>query len=530
MALTPMHGELARLAPIASGRWMLVVRYSHPRARLTRRSLDLPRMGGADDEVWFELPVSQSADQNTHAADVVEVLTDTSTRLQTIELPHSHPSVETKPAIRQMVEFHVDRCNEILFPSRGGGTGAPLRVAKWTRTDWDHARAVYWQPEDEEGPLHIIVRIAEECDPILERVCQRPRRMLRRVREMSRFERVQQLDDSCIRWLIRQPGRTVLQKAGPQRKVLAVQRIETADTPENRVIRDFLERAKNACRAYLDRHGHRRQSERVKIVERFRRRLNRWLTASELASVPRLVGVPQANYVLQFDERYAPLWFWYDRLRRQQIGADEAWLWQRRVLVEHCQLAFADTLSRIEIRPAFAKRLYMTMDHDCGWFAADQSVLNPWLIGDGSQIVYMVRSDAIEEASAALRLPRDLGRVGADLLVARVCFGVDGAAPVVALIYVDFARAGVNPSELSRVARDQSRLLDELRIPESIPIVQLLCGASTINAIRINERMSASGRRCIGADLPLPLSAETCDLSAILRHSGVLEEPDSVVQ
>ena len=59
-------------------------------------------------------------------------------------------------------------------------------------------------------------------------------------------------------------------------------------------------------------------SSRVAAVSRYSDTIQRLLRHSPIAGVPNLVGEPARNYVLQFDTRYARMWSYYDRLRRQE--------------------------------------------------------------------------------------------------------------------------------------------------------------------------------------------------------------------
>ena len=217
--------------------------------------------------------------------------------------------------------------------------------------------------------------------PILESVCARPKRILRRERRLERLDRIQQMDDACLRWFVRQPGKTILEKAGPRQRVLSVIREETADTHENRVVRDFIERCLRASHLYVRENRQWEQSYRVRLVHRFRNRLRFWLRYSPFAEVPRPTGIPAANYVLQFDDRYRRLWDWYERLRRQQNYQDDVWRWQNRTWAEHMTLALMHAFSELQIGPqGFKGRAFVRTDPACGQFIDSRSAIGSWVV------------------------------------------------------------------------------------------------------------------------------------------------------
>ena len=129
-----------------------------------------------------------------------------------------------------------------------------------------------WIPwnEKDEPVRSIIVEIAQNASARIEDVCMRPRRVLSRQREMHPVGRVQEMDAGCLRWLIRQPGRTIAQKAGTRQQVLAITRFEDSDTPENRVVLDLLKRASAACRRYIAEYRHYPSHQYMTAVRRLR--------------------------------------------------------------------------------------------------------------------------------------------------------------------------------------------------------------------------------------------------------------------
>ena len=84
----------------------------------------------------------------------------------------------------------------------------------------------------------------------------------------------------------------------------------------------------------------RRNRALITLVEKLDRQLDDVLKRSPIRQARSLSGVAQANYVLQHDARYQPLWSLYLKLVRQQKQQDKLWRWRERTWAEHCGLAF----------------------------------------------------------------------------------------------------------------------------------------------------------------------------------------------
>jgi len=196
--------------------------------------------------------------------------------------------------------------------------------------------------------MALIVKFSKDLKDLLPDVCHRPRVVLKRRRDLLDVAHIQEIDAGSLRWIGKQPGITIAEKAGARQQLMGVVRLESADTLENRVVRDLIGRALAACDRYLFEHRRYQQHERVKRVRDFRSTLLMLLRDSAIAQVNPLVGMPSPNYVLLHDRRYQVLWRAYVMLVRQERQQDTAWRWQHRVWAEHCQLALLASLRRMQ--------------------------------------------------------------------------------------------------------------------------------------------------------------------------------------
>ena len=109
---------------------------------------------------------------------------------------------------------------------------------------WNRLREAWRNAEEEDEPrISEIVIQAGRMRPFLKDLEKKIRRMLRREREKVQLDRVQEMDRASMRWLSKQPGTTLAQRAGSDQRILAIVRNENFDTLENRVLHAYLKLA-----------------------------------------------------------------------------------------------------------------------------------------------------------------------------------------------------------------------------------------------------------------------------------------------
>ena len=270
----------------------------------------------------------------------------------------------------------------------------------------------------EEPRMARVVEIAFAHLTAIRNVCERPRRMLVRQRELLAVGRVQELDSVCLRHLIQRPGRTVVEKAGGRQEILAVTRRETVDTAENRVIREFIRLCQHRARAYERENGRARGHQRVRAVVDLRSNCERLEAFSPLSAVGRLVGIPRPNYVLQKDRRYHPLWIEYDKLRREEEALDNIWSWGRRLWAEFVRGIIVSFLVSDEAQSACVWRqdghvpCYLRTEHYVGNLIPAVSISSRWLHNSGKARMLLVHPD---HAHLCPGLEQLLPRLGTEL-------------------------------------------------------------------------------------------------------------------
>ena len=332
------------------------------------------------------------------------------------------PWTRAADAVARLLDEHVELAGDLFDGESGHDIFAGVKHAEGFALRSQSDALGKWQASGSRGEPRraLIVRLAEDraFRQLLADVCNRPRRVLARRREMQSIGRIQEVDPACLRWLVRQPGISLAQKAGPRQEALGVVRLENADTPENRVVRDLLHRGSWACSRYVREnaifHGH----TRVQAVRGFRRELMGFLVRSAIAEAGLLVGHATPNYVLQHDLRYRRIWRVYEKLRRHQKEQDEVWRWRHRVWAEHTGLALAACLQGMAGASSPTGDLLIRGEHEAGEYLDPRSAYASFRIGEGTaaRFVDVVRRRQLDMHSM---VPRELRPLCPDLVLVK---------------------------------------------------------------------------------------------------------------
>jgi hypothetical protein len=216
------------------------------------------------------------------------------------------------------------RMNEVLsrIHELGQALDDPLNV-------WSALREAWRGAQDETYPrMAEIVKQSHEIKPHLKELETRKRKVLRRTREMVPLDRVQEMDRASMRWLVRQPGKSISERAGASQRILATSRRENFDTPENRVLHAYCRLASDVAREWLREHPKAKGRRRYSRVDSYRgqcRSIARMLNKLDI-NVAQADIVP--NYVLMQDIAYRSVFDAWKLLLSRQSTFDDLWGWQ----------------------------------------------------------------------------------------------------------------------------------------------------------------------------------------------------------
>ncbi len=202
--------------------------------------------------------------------------------------------------LRNAAEDRFKSCSHLAKNARGA---LPL--------EWGKIGKIFSGTEDAPDE-NLVSEIAKECLPSVEEILGSLRVVLLRSREKVGIGKVQQIDAHCMQWLVRQPGRDPVEKAGVRQEILAVVRRENFNTLENRVFKDFLARYRPLSQQYLEKNKKFLPGAiNVQKVARLEKLCSAGTRLPELSDISAIRDLPSPNYVLQQHRNYSKIWVAY---------------------------------------------------------------------------------------------------------------------------------------------------------------------------------------------------------------------------
>lgn len=255
-------------------------------------------------------------------------------------VPEESPVLDALEQFAQFVDEIYDAPRSRIIQWEGNPNRFAMRSVGRVLCKWRHAI------KPNRPPSALIVRLARRLPNVLADVAGHPKRILQRKRAMEPINRLRELDSNCVRWLTRQPGNTLAEKSGHRRAVLAVQRYESVDTLENRVVRDLLKRCSALARDYLRQHQANYPShEWIRMTADFLNLCCRLESLPQLQEVSSLPSLPKPNYVLLHESRYKQVWRSYTEVIRQQRRRQQLWVWRHQAFADMATIAWMSSAS-----------------------------------------------------------------------------------------------------------------------------------------------------------------------------------------
>lgn len=255
--------------------------------------------------------------------------------------PEESPVLDALEQFAQFADEMVDSEKPNPISWEGNPSRVAVRSVGRVLSKWRHAS------KPNRPPFGLVVRLARDLPSVLTDVAGHPKRILQRRRAMEPINRLRELDSSCVRWLTRQPGNTLAEKSGHRRAVLAVQRYESVDTLENRVVRDLLKRCIALASDYLRQHqSNYPNHDWIRMTDHFRKLCRRLESLPQLQEVSGLPSLPKPNYVLLHESRYKQVWRSYMEVIRQQRRRQQLWTWRHQAFADMVTVAWMSSASR----------------------------------------------------------------------------------------------------------------------------------------------------------------------------------------
>jgi len=370
--------------------------------------------------------------------------------------------------------------------------------------------------EMSEPRMALIVHIAETMHRQLPMTVNAARKVLVRERLMLPAGRVTETDTACLHWYVRQPGRTMAEKAATNRQALiGVSRRETYNTLENRVLKDFLLRCIRESKRYLNTEVgndqtliNSRRATRVRSFKHLCSNLRRIAFMEEIDKPPSPV---RPNYALQNDFRYRQVWQMYKRLLKQEDEEDRMWDWQSRTWAEVARLLVSAALfdlarssqkgrlGKMLVEELVRSHMQLLREQHLGCRVRAGSEPGPFLIRHRSgnstiaAVVEIVHTDLAHEHIAT----QNLGRMGGHLYL--VMTPLNGDRRKVMVVWAVHTAASEIHPPWEEVASSAERALKQhaLRLGERITDFPELHGfvvVSDLKAKKVDLHIGSHGQ------------------------------------
>ena len=290
-------------------------------------------------------------------------------------------SAEPRDNDEKFAQDALKRMNEVLarIEELEEALDEPMHV--WQRLQDAWARAA-----DEATPrMAEIVRQAREVQPRVRALEGRIRKVLRRSRELTSLDRVQEMDRASMLWLVRQPGRTIAERAGTRQRILATVRRENFDTLENRVLHAYVVLARQVASEWLREHPKAKGSQRFANVEEF----SKVCTAFSRVLSDLNVGIARhgitPNYVLMQDQDYREIHTAWIRLLKREDIMDDLWAWQAQTWSDFAVLGIILSIVGLEEAELVAQSPVLFQEEAVNgrWFDQDRPLAVFWLRRSG---------------------------------------------------------------------------------------------------------------------------------------------------
>lgn len=278
---------------------------------------------------------------------------------------------------------------------------------------WPRLREAWRAAEDEETPrMAEIVRQSRRMQPVLQELSKRIRRVLRRHRELTPLDRVQEMDRASMVWLSRQPGRSIAERAGSAQRILATVRRENFDTLENRVLLSYAKLASEVAREWLREHPRAVASERYKAVDAFRKSTRSLLRFMRELGVNETQAGITPNYVLLQDRNYNEVYENWKKLLQRQKAEDDLWAWQAETWTDFAVLAIILAIDELDDAELVAQSPVDWHYEAVGgkWFSQDRPISVFWLRDTNRVVEILSRPEpagtllTVARAHVALRI------------------------------------------------------------------------------------------------------------------------------
>jgi hypothetical protein len=423
----------------ARGHPRVVDSSSNPPPRIGSKRLILPTCSfpfqwGESVLVQYEIPTlnSDKSIHLLHEEDLFGSLHLGLRQVNPILRPQGEDADELSLVVSQWIHWQVHCIQELCHDELARNSTNSLNFVEMRdgkiRRSWKGSSSIWLDSRQEEAQMALIVDLLQDRDLIdnMIGIAKRPRKILQRIRESTRLDRVREMDSACIRNLARAPGRSVAEKAGSKQEILSIVRTEEVQTQENLLSSWVFKKTNLMSKRYQQDHDRNRKSNRMKMVVQRSNQLDSEYVISELSKLDtrRLEMPVKANYTLMMNQRYHSIYRAYQKICDEEKVLDDSWEWQRRLWGQTSRLVIYSWLeNEAKWKSIHQSHFFLNKEGHEGQWAEKPHAPGPFKIGENQHCMLFdswdfPNTEKVEWISdKALPGAKVIGATGCDLAI-----------------------------------------------------------------------------------------------------------------
>ena len=218
---------------------------------------------------------------------------------------------------------------------------------------WDGVlKKIHQYKENDPAKYSLIVDLArpEELINPIDRITLSPKKILKRIHDQERVQKVKEVDVKCLIDLARRPGTILAEKAGSKQRILAIKREENINILENKVIKHCCSLVAKSSRRYLKEHLdiNSKASPRKRSVETLFRKSKSFVSRPSFNGVSNLSEPSRTpNYTLMQNPDYLRVWKAYLQLVKNEDLRSDLWKWNQRLWSDFMGIFISDLITKL---------------------------------------------------------------------------------------------------------------------------------------------------------------------------------------
>jgi hypothetical protein len=269
-------------------------------------------------------------------------------------------------------------------------------------------KKIHQNKENDPAKYSLIVDLArpEELVNPIDRITMSPKKILKRIHDQERVQKVKEVDVKCLIDLARRPGSILAEKAGSKQRILAIKRKENINILENKVTKHCCWLVANSSKRYLKEHLNidSKLSPRKRAVESLIRKSKTFISRPSFSSVSNLSEPSRTpNYTLMQNPDYLRVWKAYLQLVKNEDLRSDLWKWNQRLWSDFIGIFISDlitnlndkydddTLVQIGKKTVFGERIF-----NSGQRIFKDTLPGPFLMNPNSEnpkTIYLINGD-----------------------------------------------------------------------------------------------------------------------------------------